>query len=144
MTETLSTVERRPEEPSDRPAPPTPQAGRRAGAFWRLLVSELSLTFHRPRNLAMLAALATVPVIMGVSLRLFAGDDQVGGMIAAVARQQPHADVPRALGPGAADDADRGQRGGRATRSPARPAAARCATCSPRPPGAPGCWPSST
>ncbi|MFI6706958.1 ABC transporter permease [Nonomuraea sp. NPDC050478] len=85
VTETLSTVERRPEEPSAPPAPLAPQAGRRAGAFWRLLVSELSLTFHRPRNLAMLAALATVPVIMGVSLRLFAGDDQVGGMIAAVA-----------------------------------------------------------
>ncbi|MEV0143533.1 MULTISPECIES: ABC transporter permease [unclassified Nonomuraea] len=55
---------------------------RRAGAFWRLLGSELGLTFRRPRNLVMLAVLASVPIILGVALRLVAdgmGDDGQGG-----------------------------------------------------------------
>ncbi|MGW0804458.1 ABC transporter permease [Nonomuraea sp. NPDC002799] len=62
-------------------------AVRVAWAFWRLLGSELGLTFRRPRNITMLAVLAAVPVIVGVALRLFtgAGDDGMSGMIADVA-----------------------------------------------------------
>lgn len=60
-------------------------AMRGVGAFWRLLASELGLTFRRPRNLAMLAVVAVVPVVIGVPLRLMSGGDELGGMIAAVA-----------------------------------------------------------
>ncbi|MEV0199582.1 ABC transporter permease [Nonomuraea sp. NPDC050691] len=65
---------------------------RRFGAFWRLLGSELGLTFRRPRNLVMLGVLAGVPVILGVALRLVTdGMDAegrgggMGGLIASVA-----------------------------------------------------------
>ncbi|MGN9839810.1 ABC transporter permease [Nonomuraea sp. H19] len=82
VTETLRSAERHPPE---QPAPPRPQApARRAGAFWRLLGSELGLTFRRPRNLVMLAVLALVPVVIGIGLRLAGdSDDQVGGIIQA-------------------------------------------------------------
>lgn len=96
VTETLRSVERRPPVPGE--AGPGEAAGRRAGAgagrrpgagagaaFLRLLGSELGLTFRRPRNQAMLGVLAVVPVVVGVALRLFAGDDGMGGVIAAVA-----------------------------------------------------------
>ncbi|MGI5271125.1 ABC transporter permease [Nonomuraea sp. CA-218870] len=85
VTETMSTTPRLPDEPPAPPVPAAPPSGRRAGAFWRLLGSELGLTFRRPRNLAVLAVLAVVPVIIGVSLRLVAGEEGVGGMIADVA-----------------------------------------------------------
>jgi ABC-2 type transport system permease protein len=81
VAETLSTAERRPAEP----APPLPPPARRPWAFWRLLGSELELTFKRPRNLVMLAVVACVPVIVGVTLRIVAGDEAMGGMIADVA-----------------------------------------------------------
>ncbi|MGW4476514.1 ABC transporter permease [Nonomuraea sp. NPDC004354] len=56
-------------------------------AFARMLGSELGLTFRRPRNLAMLAVLAAVPVIMGVVLRILGDDmaDGPGGLIQQVA-----------------------------------------------------------
>ncbi|WP_312887938.1 ABC transporter permease [Nonomuraea rhodomycinica] len=65
---------------------------RRFGSFWRLLGSELGLTFRRPRNLVMLAVLASVPVILGVALRLVTDDMDasgrgggMGGLVASVA-----------------------------------------------------------
>ncbi|GAA0991827.1 hypothetical protein GCM10009555_079830 [Acrocarpospora macrocephala] len=42
-------------------------------AVVRLLGSEIGLTFRRPRNLALLAVLAVVPVLIGVAIRV-AGD----------------------------------------------------------------------
>ncbi|WP_049574821.1 ABC transporter permease [Nonomuraea sp. SBT364] len=84
VAETLSTAERRTPEP----APPgLPPPVRRPGAFWRLLGSELGLTFRRPRNLAMLAVVGAVPILVGVALRMVGGgdDDGMGGMIASVA-----------------------------------------------------------
>ncbi|MFI7612575.1 ABC transporter permease [Nonomuraea terrae] len=87
VTETRSTAERTPREPepgrAGGPAAPLP---RRAGAFWRLLGSELGLTFRRPRNLLMLSVLAIVPIIIGIALSLVsAPDDGIGGVIASVA-----------------------------------------------------------
>ncbi|GES22839.1 ABC transporter permease [Acrocarpospora pleiomorpha] len=43
-------------------------------AVVRLLRSEIGLTFRRPRNLALLAVLAVVPVLIGVAIRVAAGD----------------------------------------------------------------------
>ncbi|MCG5217385.1 ABC transporter permease [Streptosporangium soli] len=48
-------------------------------SFGRLLGSELGLTFRRPRNLAMLAVLGAVPVLIGVVLRIVTGDGAAGG-----------------------------------------------------------------
>ncbi|MEZ0073138.1 ABC-type transport system involved in multi-copper enzyme maturation permease subunit [Planotetraspora sp. GP83] len=50
----------------------------------RLLASEVGLTFRRPRNLAMLGVLAAVPVLIGVAVRVAAGDD-AGSIIGQVA-----------------------------------------------------------
>jgi len=47
-------------------------------AWLRLLGSEIGLTFRRPRNLAMLAVLAAIPVLIGVALRMFAGTGAAG------------------------------------------------------------------
>ncbi|WP_431908135.1 ABC transporter permease [Nonomuraea jabiensis] len=78
VAESMRTTERRPPEP---PAPgPAPAAGR-AWAFWRLLGSELGLTFRRPRNLTMLAVLGVVPVVIGVALRLVASEEGMGGIV---------------------------------------------------------------
>ncbi|MFG2074363.1 ABC transporter permease [Nonomuraea maritima] len=86
VAETRSTAERRPVEPAPAAGRPPAAPQRRAGAFWRLLGSELALTFRRPRNLLMLAVLAVVPVVVGIGLRLVgAPDDDLSGMIAAVA-----------------------------------------------------------
>ncbi|GII63912.1 ABC transporter permease [Sphaerisporangium krabiense] len=66
-------------------------AGPKGGASWagrsglRLLRSEVRLTFRRPRNLAMLAALATVPVVIGVVLRLVGRDEDAPGLVTQVA-----------------------------------------------------------
>ncbi|MET8868954.1 ABC transporter permease subunit [Nonomuraea sp. NPDC004580] len=61
-------------------------AGRAIGAFWRLLGSELGLTFRRPRNLVILAVLAVVPVVIGVTLRVVGGGDEgMGGIVQDVA-----------------------------------------------------------
>lgn len=60
----------------------------RAGAFWRLLRSELGLTFRRPRNLAILGVLALVPILIGVVVRLMGSEGAeggAGGIIAATA-----------------------------------------------------------
>jgi ABC-2 type transport system permease protein len=47
-------------------------------AWWRLLASELHLIFRRWRNLALLAAVAVLPVVLGTALRL-AGPGGGGG-----------------------------------------------------------------
>lgn len=52
---------------------------RRGWAFGRMARSELGLTFRRPRNLAMLAVLAMVPVLIGVVVRLIGAEDADGG-----------------------------------------------------------------
>lgn len=91
VTETLSTAERRHPPTAGTPVAPdtlaAPMASptRRPGAFLRLLGSELGLTFRRPRNLVMLAALACVPVVIGVTLRIVGGDEGISGVIADVA-----------------------------------------------------------
>ncbi|MEV0612604.1 ABC transporter permease [Nonomuraea sp. NPDC050404] len=97
VTETMRTSERHPPEPppssssdGDRERDAAPRGATRAvWAFWRLLGSELRLTFRRPRNLAMLAVLALVPVVVGVALRIAGGSggpgDEMGGIIADVA-----------------------------------------------------------
>src|SRR5215469_9434988 len=57
------------------PGPDAALAGRPPGAVraWlRLLRSELGLVFLRWRNLALLAVLAVIPVLIGVALRLSA------------------------------------------------------------------------
>ncbi|MBG0830011.1 ABC transporter permease [Planomonospora sp. ID67723] len=53
----------------DTPASRRPGAAR---AWLRLLGSEAGLTFRRPRNLAVLAVLGIIPVLIGVVMRLFA------------------------------------------------------------------------
>ncbi|MFI6318346.1 ABC transporter permease [Nonomuraea sp. NPDC050556] len=74
VAETMRTAER------DAPAPPAFQpAPARAGAFWRLLRSEMGLTFRRPRNLAMLGVIGLVPVLIGVVVRLMGSDGAEGG-----------------------------------------------------------------
>src|SRR4051794_32619926 len=45
----------------------------------RLIRSELRLVFGRRRNLALLAALACVPVLIGVAIRLSEGPRRGGG-----------------------------------------------------------------
>ncbi|GAB2922021.1 ABC transporter permease [Nonomuraea fastidiosa] len=50
--------------------------GRPVAAFWRLLASELGLTFRRPRNLVILGVLALVPVIVGITLRAVGGSGE--------------------------------------------------------------------
>ncbi|MFF0863686.1 ABC transporter permease [Nonomuraea sp. NPDC003560] len=96
VTETLRTVERHTWDPArEAVAVPARDSGtdaadgpRRARwAFWRLLGSELGLTFRRPRNLVMLAVLASVPAVLGLALRAFGGDDRdgMGGFIQSVA-----------------------------------------------------------
>ncbi|MGV9329617.1 ABC transporter permease [Streptosporangium sandarakinum] len=63
------------------PVPVTGAAGRATGAVraWlRLFGSELGMIFRRPRNLAVLAVLAAVPVLFGLALRLFTGVDGGG------------------------------------------------------------------
>jgi ABC-2 type transport system permease protein len=48
-------------------------------AWWRLLRSELSLAFRRWRNLALLAVVAALPVLLGIALRLAAPGGGGGG-----------------------------------------------------------------
>lgn len=65
-----------------------PPPSRSPWAFWRLLRSELGLTFRRPRNLAMLGVLALVPIIIGVVVRLLGSEGSeggAGGIVAATA-----------------------------------------------------------
>ncbi|GII77204.1 ABC transporter permease [Sphaerisporangium rufum] len=50
-----------------------PARARPVAGTWRLLRSELGLTFRRPRNLVLLALLAVVPVVIGVVLRAMGG-----------------------------------------------------------------------
>lgn len=55
------------------------------GHTLRLLGSELGLTFRRPRNLAVLGALALVPVILGVVLKALSGEMPEASIIGAAA-----------------------------------------------------------
>lgn len=48
-------------------------------AWLRLLGSEAGLIFRRPRNLAMLAVLAVIPALIGITLRTFGGSMGDGG-----------------------------------------------------------------
>jgi ABC-2 type transport system permease protein len=60
-------------EAAPAPAPGAPPGYRPATLSWlRLLGSELRLVFRRRRNLALLAVVAVIPVIIGVALRLAA------------------------------------------------------------------------
>ncbi|MFI0422801.1 ABC transporter permease [Spongiactinospora sp. 9N601] len=61
------------------------RAPRVGGGVWRLLGSELGLTFRRPRNLVMLAVLAAVPVVIGVVLAMLGTDEVANDMIVMVA-----------------------------------------------------------
>jgi ABC-2 type transport system permease protein len=56
-----------------------------ARAALRLLRSELTLTFRRPRNIAMLIVLAIVPVLIGIVLRVVGGDGEAPSLITQVA-----------------------------------------------------------
>ncbi|GAA3068277.1 ABC transporter permease [Streptosporangium carneum] len=75
-----SAAERRPEAARGGGSAPGARAVSAPAALLRLLGSEIGLTFRRPRNIAMLAVLAVVPVLIGVALRAFGGpDDNDGG-----------------------------------------------------------------
>ncbi|MFI9559554.1 ABC transporter permease [Nonomuraea endophytica] len=84
VSETRRSAERTaaPREPSVL-SEPEPSGG--VGSFWRLLRSELGLTFRRPRNLIMLGVLALVPVIIGIVLKSIGTEDADGGMGALLA-----------------------------------------------------------
>jgi ABC-2 type transport system permease protein len=71
-------------------APSQPLAGRAphaVRAWWRLLASELHLVFRQWRHLALLGALAVLPAVLGIALRLSApqgggnGNGPVGSLI---------------------------------------------------------------
>ena len=65
---------------ADVAAPPAAGAQLRAVAGWfRLLRSELRLTFGRKRNLVLLAVLSAVPVLLGLVLRFSSGAGNGGG-----------------------------------------------------------------
>ncbi len=57
----------------------------RLRAAARLLGAEAALTFRRPRHLAMLGVLAVVPILIGVAVRLVAGDGVTESIVAQVA-----------------------------------------------------------
>jgi ABC-2 type transport system permease protein len=81
VTETLRSAERHaPDAPGASAAPV-----RTASSFWRLLGSELGLTFRRPRNVVMLGVVALVPVVLGVALRIAGAEEGMGGIVQAVA-----------------------------------------------------------
>ncbi|MBF8192011.1 ABC transporter permease [Nonomuraea sp. K274] len=85
VAETRRSTERQVSQPPAEPAS-GPLPVRAGWTFWRLLGSELGLTFRRPRNLVMLAVLAAVPALVGVALRLVAAEaGDMGGMVEAVA-----------------------------------------------------------
>ncbi|WP_262106536.1 ABC transporter permease [Arthrobacter sp. Marseille-P9274] len=62
---------------SEQAAPPAPVRPR-SSAGWALLGSELGVLFRRWRTWAMLAALAAVPVLIGLAVRLTAEDVEPG------------------------------------------------------------------
>ncbi|GAA3548511.1 ABC transporter permease [Nonomuraea rosea] len=84
VTETLRSAERHAPD-----APGAPGASvlpvRMASSFWRLLGSELGLTFRRPRNVVMLGVVALVPVVLGIALRIAGAEEGMGGIVQAVA-----------------------------------------------------------
>lgn len=64
---------------SDAARPAPVREGRPAALTFRLLRSELRLVFGRRRNLALLGALACVPVLIAVAIRLAGGTGRRGG-----------------------------------------------------------------
>jgi ABC-type transport system involved in multi-copper enzyme maturation permease subunit len=69
----MSTAEATAARPDGQAAPAVQRAGRPATAAWlRLLRSELRLVFGRLRNLALLALLVALPILLGIALRLAA------------------------------------------------------------------------
>jgi ABC-type transport system involved in multi-copper enzyme maturation permease subunit len=68
----MSTAEATAARPDATPAGQPAAAPGAAAAWLRLLRSELRLVFRRLRNLALLAALAALPVLLGIALRLAA------------------------------------------------------------------------
>ena len=145
----MSTAEATAVPPAGR-TEPGGQLARTPGAVpgWlRLLRSELRLVFRRLRNLALLAALAALPVLLGIALRLAAprgGDGDAGSsfisqlagngvFLAFIAITLMIALVlPLAIAV-VSGDSVAGEAG-----------LGRCGTCSPCPPGGPGCSPPST
>lgn len=72
--------------PSARAAVESVPAARRtrASAGWALLGSELSILFRRPRTWAMLAALAAVPVLIAVAVRITGGSGRGPGFLSQI------------------------------------------------------------
>jgi ABC-2 type transport system permease protein len=68
----MSTAEATAARPDAAPAGQLAAAPGGAAAWLRLLRSELRLVFRRLRNLALLAALAALPILLGIALRLAA------------------------------------------------------------------------
>jgi ABC-type transport system involved in multi-copper enzyme maturation permease subunit len=68
----MSTAEATAARPDAAPAGQLAATPGAAAAWLRLLRSELRLVFRRLRNLALLAALAALPVLLGIALRLAA------------------------------------------------------------------------
>ncbi|MFI6290373.1 ABC transporter permease [Nonomuraea sp. NPDC050790] len=85
VSETRRSAERAVADAPGEPVPAEAEAPGGAVAFWRLLRSELGLTFRRPRNLVMLGVLALVPVIIGVVLKSIGTEEADGGMGALLA-----------------------------------------------------------
>ncbi|NUR83727.1 MAG: ABC transporter permease [Nonomuraea sp.] len=81
VRETLRTADRSGAPGEAAPLPPA----RNGWAFWRLLGSELGLTFRRPRNVVMLAILGVIPIIIGIALKIASSDEVTGGLIGAIA-----------------------------------------------------------
>jgi ABC-2 type transport system permease protein len=73
----MSTADLRPARAAGAPAG-QPGAAGGAGPWLRFLRSELRLVFGRVRNLALLAVLAGIPVLIGVALKLSGGGDGGG------------------------------------------------------------------
>jgi ABC-2 type transport system permease protein len=74
-TSAISAYAARTESAADRPVLPLPDGRELARdnpvpAWLRFFASELRLVFRRPRNLAMLAVIAVVPIFLGIVLRL--------------------------------------------------------------------------
>src|SRR5215472_11482869 len=75
----MSTAEATAARPDATPAGQLARTPGAAAAWLRLLRSELRLVFRRLRNLALLAALAALPILLGIALRLAAPRGGGGG-----------------------------------------------------------------
>ncbi len=75
----MSATDATPEQTAPTPATPATPARRRRPVSTRFLRSELRLIFSRRRNLAGLAVLAAVPVLLSVATKLSSSGDSGGG-----------------------------------------------------------------